>query len=103
MVDRHDSWELTLAITGDVNQATDAYFTEHIVAMINELREDRDHALNQLKAARAHIDVIERKRAYPDKAWNSNDVATLQRILADHLPTPLEELRRAREMHHNED
>lgn len=86
MVTRDDSYELTLAVTGDEKQATDAYFTSHIVGMINALREERDHLLNQLAAAREQVNVIAAKRAYTVNPWLHSDVATLQRILAEHTP-----------------
>lgn len=92
MVTRDDSWELTLAITGDPDQATDQLFASHIVAMINALREERDHLLNQLAAAREHVEVIVAKRAYTVNPWIHNDVATLQRLLAEHVPTWREEI-----------
>lgn len=81
MVSRDDCWELTCAITGDPTQATDELFTEHIVGMIDALREERDHLLNQLAAAQAHVDVIVAKRAYVVTPWIHHDVQELQRLL----------------------
>lgn len=94
MVTRDDSWDLTNAITGDPTQATEEYFTNHIVAMINALREERDHLLNQLAAAREHVDIIAAKRAYTVNPWLHSDVATLRRILAEHIPAETKEWRR---------
>lgn len=85
MVTRDDSWELTLAITGDPDQATDQLFASHIVAMINTLREERDHLRNQLEAAREHADVMTFKRQYSLTldSWLRNDLGTLRRLLAE--------------------
>ncbi len=85
MVTRDDSWELTLAVTGDPKLATDELFASHIVGMINALREERDHLVNQLAAAREHVDVMSCKRQYSHVAdsWLRNDLGTLRRLLAE--------------------
>lgn len=98
MVTRDDSWELTLAVTGDPELATDAFFLSHIVGMINALREERDHLVNQLKAADEHVEVMATKRAYALEAspWLRQDVHTLRRLLALHVPTWQQELEETR-------
>ena len=97
MVTRDDSWELTLAVTGDPELATDEFFTSHIVGMINALREERDHLRNQLAASRDHVEVIAAKRAYAVNPWLHSDIATLRRLLAEHIPTWQQELAATRQ------
>ena len=81
-----DCWELTCAVTGDPTKATDKLFTPGVVALINALREERDHLLNQLAAAERHVEVIAGKRAYAVNPWIHHDIQTLQRLLASHTP-----------------
>lgn len=89
MVTRDDAWELTHAITGGKRATEDVYLSD-IVGMIKDLREDRDHLLNQLAAALQQLDVMAGKRAYATSPWLRNDVETLRRILALYVPTWLE-------------
>ena len=96
MVTRDDSWELTLAVTGDPELATDTLFTGHIVSMIEGLREERDHLVNQLKAAEQQVELIAAKRAYAVNPWLHQDIQTLRRLLARVLPTWQQELEEAR-------
>jgi hypothetical protein len=91
-----DCWELTCAVTGDPEQATDRLFTSGVVAMINALREERDHLVNQLKAAEKHVEVMAAKKSYAASPWLHQDIQTLRRLLALRLPGLLEELRRLR-------
>lgn len=80
-----DCWNLTCAITGDTEKATDQLFTSGVVAMINVLREERDHLVNQLAAAREHADVMSHKRQYSHvtDSWLRNDLGKLRRLLAE--------------------
>jgi len=94
MVDRNDSWELTRAITGDDKFATENYFTEHIVGMINALREENEHIRSQLDAAMKHVEVMRTKRAYQRDGWLRIDLETLDRLLATNMPTFMDEIRR---------
>jgi hypothetical protein len=91
-----DCWELTLAVTGDSSSATDTLFLSGVVAMINALREERDHLVNQLTAAQEHVEVIAGKRAYAVNPWLHQDIQTLRRLLALHVPTWREELEETR-------
>lgn len=75
-----DCWDLTCAITGDPSRASDQLFTSGVVAMINELREERDHLLNQLAAVSEQLAIVVAKRSYAVNPWLHADVQTLQRL-----------------------
>jgi hypothetical protein len=97
MVTRDDSWELTLAVTGDPELATDTLFLSHIVGAINALREERDHLINQLKAADEHVEVMAGKYAFKTAMpWLRHDFETLRRLLALHTPAWRQELEKTR-------
>jgi hypothetical protein len=91
-----DCWDLTCAITGDPELATNTLFTSGVVAMINALREERDHLVNQLKAAEQHVEVVAAKRAYTVSPWLQQDIQTLRRLLAMHVPAWRQELEETR-------
>lgn len=94
-----DAWALVSAILGTTEHSVDAdeLHLGDIVMMIGRLREEQEHLRNQLAAARAQVQVITAKRAYGVNPWLRNDMQTLQRLLAEHLPTWQDELLAQRE------
>lgn len=84
-----DIWEILLAITGDMDEASkfdaDSMYRSDVVELIAKLREERDHLRNQLEAAQQHADVMTFKRQYSQliDSWLRNDLGTLRRLLAE--------------------
>lgn len=91
-----DAWALVAAIMGTTDHGIDAdeLYRSGVVAMIDALREERDHLVNQLAAAEKHVEVMATRKNYVASPWLHHDVQTLRRLLAAHLPTPLEELQK---------